>query len=103
MMMSRVFPKKRKTHFFMTKRTRITGGKGMNANANNGRLLRLNQVLERIPVSKSTWWAGVRCGRYPKPIKLSPRITVWKETDIDRLCRGEDNEHLEGVTSDEGY
>ncbi len=30
-----------------------------------------------IPVSKSTWWAGCRSGKYPKPVKLGPRTTVW--------------------------
>ena len=29
-----------------------------------------------IPVSKSTWWAGIKDGRYPKPVKLGPRITA---------------------------
>ncbi len=49
------------------------------------RYLRLPQVLERIPVSKSTWWAGVRKGSFPKPIKLSPRVTVWLEADIENI------------------
>jgi prophage regulatory protein len=49
------------------------------------RYLRLPQVLERIPVSKSTWWAGVRKGIFPKAIKLSARVTVWLEADIDNL------------------
>ena len=35
-----------------------------------------------IPVSRSTWWAGVRTGRFPKPIKLSERCTAWKVEDI---------------------
>ena len=35
-----------------------------------------------IPVSKSTWWAGVSSGRFPKPIKLGPRITAWRVDDI---------------------
>ncbi len=35
-----------------------------------------------IPVCKSTWWEGVKTGRYPKPIKLSPRVTVWRVEDI---------------------
>ena len=52
----------------------------------NRRFLRLRQVLERIPVSKSTWWSGVKVGRFPKPVKLSPRTTAWLESDIDRLC-----------------
>jgi hypothetical protein len=38
-----------------------------------------------IPVSRSNWWAGVKSGRYPKPIKLGPRITVWKASDIQSL------------------
>lgn len=35
-----------------------------------------------IPVGKTTWWEGVKSGRFPKPVKLSPRITVWKIEDI---------------------
>jgi predicted DNA-binding transcriptional regulator AlpA len=52
----------------------------------NKRFLRLPEVLERIPVSKSTWWDGVRKGRFPKSVKLGPRTTAWRETDIDALC-----------------
>ena len=35
-----------------------------------------------IPISKSTWWAGVRSNLYPQSIKLGPRITVWRVEDI---------------------
>jgi prophage regulatory protein len=38
-----------------------------------------------IPVSKSTWWEGVKTGRYPKPVKLGPRITAWRVEDIRAL------------------
>lgn len=38
-----------------------------------------------IPVSKSTWWNGVKHGRFPKPVKLSPRTTVWHVEDIRTL------------------
>lgn len=38
-----------------------------------------------IPVSKSTWWAGIKTGRYPKPVKLGPRITAWRVEDIKSL------------------
>ena len=34
------------------------------------------------PVSKSTWWAGVKSGRFPKPVKLSERTTAWRIEDI---------------------
>jgi prophage regulatory protein len=39
------------------------------------------------PVSKSTWWAGVKSGRYPKPVKLGPRITAWRAEDIRALIK----------------
>jgi predicted DNA-binding transcriptional regulator AlpA len=51
-------------------------------------LLRLSSILTPdgpIPVGKSTWWDGVRSGRYPKPLKLGPRITVWRAEDIRAL------------------
>ncbi len=38
-----------------------------------------------IPVGKSTWWQGVRDGRFPKPIKLGPRMTAWRVEDIRAL------------------
>ncbi|RLA48223.1 MAG: transcriptional regulator [Gammaproteobacteria bacterium] len=38
-----------------------------------------------IPVSKSTWWAGVKLGRFPQPIKLGPRTTAWRVEDIRAL------------------
>jgi prophage regulatory protein len=50
------------------------------------RLIRLPQVLELYPVGKSTWWQGVKEGRYPKPVKLSPRTTAWRLADIQKLC-----------------
>jgi prophage regulatory protein len=49
------------------------------------RYLRLPQVLERIPVSKSTWWNGVKKGIFPKSVKLSQRVTVWLEADIEAI------------------
>lgn len=44
--------------------------------------LRLPQVLALIPVSKSSWWRGVKTGRYPKSYKLGPHTTVWRAEDI---------------------
>jgi prophage regulatory protein len=38
-----------------------------------------------IPVEKSTWWAGVKSGRFPKPVKLGPRVTAWRVEDIRAL------------------
>jgi prophage regulatory protein len=38
-----------------------------------------------IPVKKSTWWQGVKDGRFPRPLKIGPRTTVWRVEDIRRL------------------
>lgn len=45
-------------------------------------LLRLPQVLQLIPVSKSTWWLWVRQGKAPAPVKLGERTTCWRQSDI---------------------
>lgn len=58
--------------------------------------LRLTQIIGNpnsdppvpplIPVSKSTWWEGVRKGRYPAPTKvLGPRISAWRVEEIRAL------------------
>ena len=57
--------------------------------------LRLRQIIGNakaeppipaiIPVSKSTWWAGVKAGRYPSPLKISERSTAWRVEDIRAL------------------
>jgi prophage regulatory protein len=51
-------------------------------------LLRLSDILAPkgpIPVSRSAWWAGVASGRFPRPLKLGPRTTVWRASDIRAL------------------
>lgn len=50
--------------------------------------MRLKDILAPdgpIPVSKSTWWAGVKTARYPQPVKLGPRITAWRAEDVRAL------------------
>lgn len=47
--------------------------------------VRLPTILKVFPVSRSTWWAGVKDGRFPKPVKLSEKITAWRVEDIHAL------------------
>lgn len=51
-------------------------------------LVTLRQILGKnggpIPISPSRWWAGVKTGEFPKPVKLGGR-TVWRVADIDAL------------------
>lgn len=57
----------------------------MQKNNQEKTLLRLPQVLERFPVCKSKWWAGVKQGIYPQPIRHGSRCTMWLADDIDQL------------------
>jgi prophage regulatory protein len=55
--------------------------------------LRLNQIVKTplqttppiIPVSRSSWLAGVKSGKYPKPVKLGERTVAWRVSDIRDL------------------
>ena len=49
--------------------------------------VRLPVILKLFPVSKATWWAGVKSGRFPKSVKLGPRTTAWQAEDIRELIQ----------------
>jgi len=54
------------------------------------KLLRVSDIVRNkkkgtvgyLPISKSAWWSGVAEGKYPQPIKLGPKTTCWRESDI---------------------
>lgn len=49
--------------------------------------LREKQVRKLIPVAHSTLWAWVRSGKFPPPLKLSDRITVWRNSDVQAFIK----------------
>ncbi len=51
----------------------------------NDTLMRVPAITERLGVSRSYFWAGVKSGKFPPGIKLSSRVTVWRRSDIDGL------------------
>ena len=63
--------------------------------ASNERLLRLWDVIGDksagipaiIPISRTTWYDGIKRGIYPAPIKLSPRVTAWRASDVYALTQ----------------
>lgn len=67
----------------------------MSPTKNTSRFLRLQQIIGNsnasppfdpiIPISASSWWAGVAAGRFPKPVKLGPNTTAWRWEDIQGL------------------
>lgn len=54
--------------------------------------LRQAQVLRLIPVGKSTWWNGIKSGRFPKGVNLGGRVTAWKVEDIRELIEKLNNQ-----------
>ena len=59
------------------------------------RFLRLKQIIGDskaeppiqpiLPISKSSWWGGVKSGRFPKAIKIGANTTVWREDEVRSL------------------
>lgn len=49
--------------------------------------LRIKDVMKKTGIVRSTIWLWVSEGKFPKPIKLSPRITVWEHQKIDEWIR----------------
>lgn len=66
--------------------------------------LRLSQILGNkkaippiaplIPIGKSSWWEGVKNGRFPKSVKLGARITLWRVEDILDLIKNPNRVNL---------
>ena len=47
------------------------------------RFLRLPDVQRRTGKSRSTIYAGIADGSFPKPVKLGPRAVGWIEAEIE--------------------
>lgn len=48
------------------------------------RLLRLDEVLARVPLKKPTIYRAIRLGKFPKPCKLlDARSSAWSESEIN--------------------
>ena len=52
------------------------------------RLLKIGECLKIIPVAQSTWWARVKDGHFPKPVKISGN-TFWRYSDVMKVVRGD--------------
>lgn len=46
------------------------------------RLLSEKQILELIPVSKSTFQRWIDDGKFPAGFKVSKRISLWRSEDV---------------------
>lgn len=50
-------------------------------------LIPLNDVLQLLRISKSSWWAGVKSGRFPAPIRLSAKTVRWSRSQILQIVQ----------------
>ena len=54
----------------------------INASPTASGFLRLKQVLQLVPIGRSTLYQKMKLGTFPKAIKLGRRITAWRAEDI---------------------
>jgi prophage regulatory protein len=66
--------------------------KGSNMDNRKEKFIRINTVMDRTGLEKSTVWDFVKKNKLPKPIKLSTRVTVWLESEIDQFIQTKKNE-----------
>jgi predicted DNA-binding transcriptional regulator AlpA len=62
-----------------------------NSLLDRGGFMRLHQVLELIPISRSSWYAGQIRGKFPKPIALGPRTRAYRTETIAALIADPEN------------
>ena len=51
------------------------------------KLLKLKEVLQRLRISKSAWYDGVRRKVFPQPVRIGTRTVLWLESDIENYLR----------------
>lgn len=51
----------------------------------NIRLIRIKEVMNKTGIARSTIWYMVKKGTFPVPRKISPRVTVWVESEINKF------------------
>ena len=56
-------------------------------NKNNEQFFENSKSNEKTGIAKSTIWLWVSEGKFPKPIKLSSRITIWEEEKVDNWMK----------------
>ena len=53
------------------------------SNTTSTKLLRIQQVSDRVGLAKQTITLWANTGRFPRPITISPRVKAWLESDIE--------------------
>jgi prophage regulatory protein len=53
------------------------------SNSNGQRIIRQDELAERLGVTRVTLWRWCRQGLLPKPLQLGPNTTGWTVQEID--------------------
>ena len=59
------------------------------------RVYRIRQLVNHpgcpgiVPISPATLWRWVRDGKFPKPFKLGPMVTVWDAAEVDAFIEAQ--------------
>lgn len=61
----------------------------------NKKLYRLNELSDLLSIGKSTIWAWVKDGKFPKPIQITSRMTVWKSEDLETWLEEHNHQNIE--------
>jgi predicted DNA-binding transcriptional regulator AlpA len=62
------------------------------------RFLRLPEVLRMVGMRKSQWYKGIAKGEYPRAMKLSTRMSAWRESDIQSFIKAKVSQfHADGA------
>ena len=48
-------------------------------------LLRIHEVLQRVPISRTSLYDGIKLGLYPAPVRVGKRTVAWRESEIIEL------------------
>lgn len=51
------------------------------------RIIRIRRVMDRTGLARSTIYAKIAAGEFPKPIQLGPRSVGWDEEVVDKWIR----------------
>ena len=51
------------------------------------RILRLNAVLDRTGLSRSTLYRKMKAGTFPKNVQISARCVGWRESAVEAWMR----------------
>ena len=65
----------------------LLSSQSQSSQSNTGRFLRLPEVLKIYPVGRTSWWGGIKAGKYPRPVHLTPRTVAWYSGDIEALVQ----------------